>query len=144
MKFKAFTLIDLLVGMTIGSIVISMGIGAYSSLNNALIQNKLYRKEIIGKSELRNILVNDSEKSVSLQYSDDRLLIIQREQIIVFQNIDNSVVRSVNGTSDTLEVKGYLEYAVLEHSILVETILFTSDDGWKFEYHKDYKSLILE
>jgi hypothetical protein len=100
-KIAAFTLMELIIGMIVSSIVVGTCYSGY------LITSKQYNKYEVLKEEVNNIwqlhtcLTTDIKRAESLTYTENHLTLKNDSLLLVYVFNDSCITRSVNETTDT-------------------------------------------
>ncbi|MBN8696074.1 MAG: prepilin-type N-terminal cleavage/methylation domain-containing protein [Bacteroidetes bacterium] len=105
MKLKGFTLLELLIGMIISSIVISVCYTVYYMVNKQYVEFREVRSELVNLMFLNSELENNFYHSNNVQMSDKELCFGYRDKSICFVFMDSVVVRKEAMVSDTFRVK---------------------------------------
>lgn len=138
MKIKAFTIIDLLLGMILSSIVISICIRTLQSVNSELRQNSKNQIKRMDESNVKCYFIYDAENADSLKPDNGNIMIFKNSELIRWVFQERSIIRN----SDTLEVNADVVFLQNELN-LIEEIKFEFLNGSSFKFKKKYYSLKL-
>jgi prepilin-type N-terminal cleavage/methylation domain-containing protein len=105
-KLPAFTLMELLIGMIISSIVISFGYGAYSLVYKQYLSYKKIKNEIVEVTQLNTILYTDLVKAELVSFNENELAIDRKNNSPLLYDFNNSIVlRKDVGVIDTFKIE---------------------------------------
>jgi len=149
MKLSAFTLLELLIGMIISSIIITIGYSSYSIINKQFSSYKLYRTELV---EIANL-----NSEIEKEFSDSEFVLRNQNQLtfkhkdsreVKFEFNEHFILRNEMQAIDTFWVnnKNYT-FGFLDNSeIFVSTFSFNSNligEDVFLNFEKKYSSDIL-
>lgn len=143
MKLSAFTIIDMVVGMTIGSIVISLGLGAYSSLSKSISSNSEINQKRNKNMEVVQVVLTDITSCERITYRNDTIILHGNMNHINYKIEDSCLLRLDNNIQDTLIKKVELNFGYFDNSDFINEILVQDQGDWSFRFRKEYHSLIL-
>lgn len=89
---RAFTLMELLIGMIISSIVISFGYGAYSLIYKQFLSYKKVKKEIVDVMQLNSILHTDLAKAELISFNENKLTIDRKDDLPLLYDFNDSII----------------------------------------------------
>lgn len=142
MKLAAFTIIDVLVAMALGSIVVALGLDGFEKFRTVVRANEGVQELRNNRSEIRTLIAVDCTSSDSLKEKNGEL-IIYGKQVIRYRMEENRILRTIGVHTDTLAIHGSLTFGYLDNTELVRTVEFSDLGGWEFRYVKDYRSIVL-
>jgi prepilin-type N-terminal cleavage/methylation domain-containing protein len=103
-KIKAFTLIELLIGMIISALVISFAYTAYILMHRQFLKYKDNRKQITDTMTLNTILNNDFSGSQWVYYQEESLVFSTPGNTLEYIFGDSMMVRIAGEVSDTFHL----------------------------------------
>ena len=101
-RVNAFTLFELMIALTITSIVIIVTILAYSIINKQFINYQRQSESVNRIYQAINTLENDLSRTVLLKASSDSLILWNYDQKLVYYSDESALWRMLNTNSDTL------------------------------------------
>lgn len=101
-RVNAFTLFELMIALTITSIVIIVTILAYSIINKQFINYQKQSESVNRIYQAINTLENDLDRTVILKSSSDSLILWNYDQKLVYYSDESALWRVLNTNSDTL------------------------------------------
>ena len=129
-KLKAFTLLELLIGMIISSIVIAIGYASYNMIYKQYLLYKSYRTELVEFAGLNSELHNNFYNSERVKAKETSLFFeFKNEKEIVFEFNDEFILRKEKESIDTFKVNvlNYKFFLQNESNIIVNAISFDSE-----------------
>ncbi|MFL5763638.1 MAG: PilW family protein [Bacteroidia bacterium] len=147
-KLEAFTLMELLVGMIISSLVISFGYGIYQVVQEQFRQYKTVKTELMQAAIFRSVLENDFFSADEVYGSREDLTINSKTGAIRYEFGREFILRRVEGSIDTFHIASS-EIALtpaLEESDLLSSCEFDGvvcDEIQHFIFSKSYDAAIL-
>lgn len=105
-KLKAFTLLELLIGMLISSLMITFCYTGYSLIYRHFLNYKSIKEEIITSAQLHAALNNDFITSKTINFDADVLTLTRKSApplLYIFKA--NNIIRTDNQTSDVFYLK---------------------------------------
>lgn len=151
-KLKAFTLMELMIGMIIGSIVVGFCYMGYSIIWKQFIDFKKTKQEINNTIQFNEILMNDFSRSEKILFSDNQLAFHSDSSVIIYNFTETFILRSNNDNTDTFKfVTSELQPQYLEEIKSVSTGIIKSfsfnakilDNEEKFSFYKAYSASFL-
>jgi prepilin-type N-terminal cleavage/methylation domain-containing protein len=103
-KIKAFTLMELLVGMVIGSIVIALGYSTYAIIYKQYSSYKKTKQQVVETIQLNTIMSTDFINSDVITYSNDKLILNKNNSALEYQFNDSFITRTQHELTDTFKV----------------------------------------
>jgi prepilin-type N-terminal cleavage/methylation domain-containing protein len=104
-KLKAFTLMELLIGMIISSMVIASGYYAYSIIFDRFEKYRDVKKKLVTGEQLNSILNNDAFTADLISFRDDELVLTKGpEKSIRYHFYDERIIRTEQEVSDTFAI----------------------------------------
>lgn len=107
-KISAFTVLELIVAMTVSVIVIAIGYGAFNLINkqyNTQLQQKMK------KAHMANFITNIDEDcfvSSRIFLEEDKLVLITSDSLTISYDFnDSTIARNQSNRSDTLIISDY-------------------------------------
>lgn len=148
-RLKAFTLIELLIGMILSAIIISFAYSCYSILAKEFLSYKDVKKQINETITLNSILNNDFVNSEFIYYKDDVLTIEKKGSKQEYSFLENTILRTDGEVTDTFHFSaskiniGYLKESDHSAQILVNDFSFVAkvlDENESFYFTKNYSA----
>jgi len=149
-KLKAFTLLELVIGMIIGSLVTGFCYSAYSIVSRQYISYKKTRKEITAAMDLNTLLSSDFLDAKSIRYTDNMLHIEKGNGSSPdYLFVDSAVIRTFITRSDTFYVKpvdiksAFFNEENNETTWLINEFSFNGnvvDESQHFHFYKKYSA----
>lgn len=104
-KIAAFTLMELLIGMIVSSIVITFGYMAYSLIYERFLDHKTVKMKMMETLQLNTTLANDLQKAEIISKEEDKLILVTKNgSQLQYEFDDDFIVRKQNETVDTFKV----------------------------------------
>jgi prepilin-type N-terminal cleavage/methylation domain-containing protein len=149
-KLKAFTLIELIIGMIIGSIVVGSCYTGYSFVLKQYYNYKQTKDTINEAMLLHTLISTDFNNARILSYKENNLQVALDSVNIMYSFEDSFILRKESDVIDTF----YLQPKAIHFSFLKENDLGNIidelffevtifDETKKFHYSKQYSSDIL-
>lgn len=105
-RIKAYTIMELLVGMALSSIVISSAFYSYLTINNEFNRFRSAKSTILELSELNEQLDREFDFSEKILFSNGLLTFnFVDRKTIKYEFIDTFIIREMDGIKDTFELK---------------------------------------
>jgi prepilin-type N-terminal cleavage/methylation domain-containing protein len=147
-KLKAFTLMELLVGMVISGLVIAFGAGAYQVIGRQFMQYKKVKQELMEAAMFRSVMENDCFNASAVYGTADELQLANGKQAIKYKLGVEFILRTVAETSDTfrIAVSGPQLRPVREGSALLDQVEFKGNvcgELQDFSFSKQYDAAVL-
>ncbi|MEQ9064057.1 MAG: hypothetical protein RIE58_07760 [Vicingaceae bacterium] len=142
MSLKGFTIIDVLIGMILSSLVIGFGLTAYLHASKAINRRMSMMKEVNMLSELRYVLTTDMERATEIRKEDGLVKMIGNQHRVSYQNSNSFVLRLVNDHTDTL-FQGNMNVEYFKDGESLVNLIEFRAGSWSFRYQKDYASVPL-
>jgi len=145
-RLKAFTLLELLIGMVISSIIITIGYTSYRVIYKQYLNYKLTRKEMIEVAAFQNEFQNNfynaevvkaEENAICFEFSGDKK--------IKFTFFDTFITREINELIDTFKIENNNRVKVYidENNTEIKAFMFNStlfNEPIVFSFQKQYSS----
>ena len=104
-KIRAFTLMELLIGMIISSIVISFGYGSYTVIYKQFLSFKEIKKDIVEKMQLNTVINSDFMNAELVNYHDKKLTFTRiQSNPLEYEFEDSLIVRKDQDVKDTFKL----------------------------------------
>lgn len=103
-KLKAFTLLELLIGMIISSLVIAFGYGSYELIYKQFLNYKNVKVQLIQAEQLRSTWTTDMQKAKMVSFNENKLNLSQEDDILEYTFLDSMIIRKDKEVSDTFFV----------------------------------------
>ncbi len=152
-KFKAFTLIELLIGMIISSIVITFCYMSYTMISKQYMNYKLIKEELVDALQFNSILNNDIEKANSIHFNENKLIIVTEfNEILEYNFVERYILRNSDAVVDTFNLMPVnvapnfvLNDGDAENKLLVSFSFDAEVLGEleHFEFHKTYDAVTM-
>jgi prepilin-type N-terminal cleavage/methylation domain-containing protein len=146
-KFKAFTLVELLVGMIISALVISFCYSAYTIIYKQFLNYKNIKTQLVNAMQLNTILTTDFITSESVFYNEDKLVLNSLDKsFLIYSFNDGYILRTQNETTDTFKLVAdefKISYLSEISSFLVNEISFDAtvlNEKEHFNFYKNYSA----
>lgn len=146
-KLPAFTLMELLVGMIISSIVIGFGYGTYALVYKQYLSYKTVKKEIVEAMQLNSILNSDFAAAENILFNENKLTIDKKDNIYLQYDFNDSIVlRKENEITDTFKIVPVAitaSFIFPEQKAVVSTFSFQAkllDETEGFVFTKNYSA----
>lgn len=154
MKIKAFTLMELLIGMIISAIVIAFCYSAYFIVSERLTSYRTSKAEINETMTLRALLYNELESCEFATYdsSSHKISFKKYNGSSEYTFSETCILRKVNEVLDTFKIKStdlLIEYPQERKgyaSVFIGKISFKAkvlDENYDFSFYKNYSSEVL-
>lgn len=146
-KLQAFTLMELLVGMIISSIVIGFGYGVYSLMYKQYSSYKIVKREVVGAMQLNSVINNDFSNAEIISFSDNKLTINRHNKLpLQYDFSDSLILRKDNEITDTFKiVPGAIvaNYIFPDQKAIVKIFSFDTQvlkEAEHYTFNKDYSA----
>lgn len=103
-KLKAFTLMELLVGMVISSIVIAFGYSAYALIYKQYVSYKSVKTTVVETMQLHTTMSNDFNNAECITFGENKLKLSGSNKLLMYNFIDSLVIRGDQEMSDTFKL----------------------------------------
>jgi len=104
-KIRAFTLMELLVGMIISSLVIAFGYGTYSLIYKQYLSYKTVKMEIVNIAQLNSVLNHDFATAEMISFNEHKLNIDRKNSFPLVYNFNDSIILRIdNELTDTFKI----------------------------------------
>lgn len=156
-KLRAFTLIELLIGMIISSIVIGFGYAAYSLIYKQYLGYKNVKERLVETAQLNQILSNDLLNAENISFDENTLSLLKKNpNILQYQFLDTLILRKENEVTDTFRIspvniqttfllrdnKTFLKQFSFDADALGEKEHFTFTKNYSAETLMNYEPLV--
>ena len=153
-KLRAFTLMELLVGMIVSSIVISFGYATYSLIYKQYRSYRIIKNELADVSQLSFILNNDMANAEMVSLKENLLSIDRKDKLPLLYDFNDSIVlRKENDICDTFKIapsavtagfifpdqKAIVKYFSFEAKVLGEIEHFVFSKNYSAEILMNYE-----
>lgn len=149
-KLPAFTLMELLIGMIISSMIIASAYYAYSIIYDRYEQYRTIKKKIMESQQLQSVLNNDAYICDRISFDGNTLLLLKKnDKSVNYRFYDDVITRTENELSDTFAIAPVnikMEFHFPEHKQFVEQFSFETrilDEQAFFSFTKAYTSELL-
>jgi prepilin-type N-terminal cleavage/methylation domain-containing protein len=146
-KIPAFTLMELLIGMIISSIVIGFGYATYSLIYKQYLGYKDVKEKIVELTQLDHVLRTDLITAEIISFNDNKLFLSGKDfKIVQYHFQDSLIVRTANEVKDTFQVS---PVHIKAGFLLPDKMMFLTqfsfdaealDEKEHFAFTKDYSS----
>lgn len=149
---KAFTLMELLVGMVISSIVIAFGYSTYAIIYKQYLSYKSVKTTVVETMQLHTTMSNDFNNAECITFGENKLKLSGPDKLLMYNFIDSLVIRSEKEMSDTFQLAAndIQTTSVFNHGInndtLINSLQFNIsvfDNKEHFTFTKKYSAHIL-
>jgi hypothetical protein len=155
-KLPAFTLLELLIGMIISSLVIASAYYAYAIIYDRYEQYRLMKKKLLESEQFQSVLNNDAYISDVISFNDDQLVMTKPNGTSVqYHFYDRLITRAENDRSDTFalvavniksqflfpEDQQFVQQFSFETQVLEEHAFFSFTKAYPSELLVNYKKL---
>jgi hypothetical protein len=148
-KLKAFTLMELIIGMIVGSIVVGMCYSAYSMIFRQYGDYKKIKQQVNEAMRLQTALSLDFTKCELVEYKQEQLGFTMDSCLVRYQFVQPLIIRSEREVSDTFHFEGtgarpgFLEPGNegIISSFSFEAVILGEKE--LFNYSKDYSAAFL-
>lgn len=103
-KLRAFTLMELLVGMIVSSIVIAFGYSAYALIYKQYLSYKSVKTTVVETMQLNAAMSNDFNNAAYITFYDNILKMNSDNKLLTYNFIDSLVIRSDREMLDTFKL----------------------------------------
>lgn len=104
-KIKAFTLMELLIGMIIGCIVVALGYSTYNIIFKQYSAYKAIKNKVVEIMQLNTVMNNDFTTADFITFSDNKLILNNRDTLLEYYFNDSYIIRTNNTFADTFQLK---------------------------------------
>lgn len=104
-KIKAFTLMELLIGMIVGCIIIALGYSTYTIMFNQYSSYKTIKNKVVEIMQLNNVINTDVIAADFITYSDNKLTLNKSDTLLEYYFNDSYIIRTNNIFADTFQLK---------------------------------------
>jgi prepilin-type N-terminal cleavage/methylation domain-containing protein len=144
-KLRAFTLLELLIGMIISSIVIGFGYAAYSLIYKQYLVYKQVKEKIVEITQLDHVLSTDMRNAEIISFNEHTLSLFgQNQHTLEYDFQDSLIVRKENELSDTFKIPAVniqAGFLLPGNTAFVKQFSFDAaalDEQERFRYTKNY------
>ncbi|MGQ0827041.1 MAG: PilW family protein [Bacteroidota bacterium] len=104
-KLRAFTLMELLIGMIVSSIVIGFGYGTFFLIYKQYSSFKTVKIELVDVAQLNSILNHDFAIAEMIAFNENKLIIDRKNNLPLVYNFNDSIIlRTDNELVDTFKI----------------------------------------
>lgn len=101
-RIAAFTLLELLIGMILSSIVIGFCYTGYSIIHKQYLNYNIIKKQNTAAIQLNSILNTDFINTGYVMYDTDKLILNSKNKVqLQYEFKENYILRGANGLTDT-------------------------------------------
>lgn len=146
-KIAAFTLMELLIGMIISSIVISFGYMAYNLIYDGFLNFKKVKATMMETNQLNTTFGNDVRNAEIISSNENKLILFNKnEQELRYEFLPDYVLRTHGELTDTFKVA---THNIQQHFLFPENNMFLQQFSFdatvlnepeSFQYSKSYSS----
>ena len=145
MRIRGFTIMDTMVGMILILLISSFGILGLSNLNQSISRWKEQHLVKEKRNEIRHLIFMEVERAIEIRKNDEAISFIRHNETIRYFNVDNKVLRKTNEKVDTIfSLKSLVGVPLNADPNFLEEIQIEMQDGWAFNYAKEYGSVPLK
>ncbi len=147
-KLRAFTLMELLVGMIISSIVISFGYAAYTLIYKQFISYRHTKEKVMELAQFDQVLSNDLLRAEVVYFHENALQFFQKNAIRTLQYnfYDDLILRKENELTDTFKISQAqlkMHFLLPDKQLFLDQLSFDTDvfgEKEHFTFDKTYSS----
>jgi prepilin-type N-terminal cleavage/methylation domain-containing protein len=146
-KLPAFTLLELLIGMIISSIVIGFGYAAYSLIYKQYLGYKKVKEKIVEITQFDHVLTTDITAAETISFNDNTLSLYGKDsKTLQYHFQDVLILRTENETTDTFKIAPVhlkTDFFLPGKTIFVTQFSFdaeTLEEREHFSFTKSYSS----
>jgi prepilin-type N-terminal cleavage/methylation domain-containing protein len=146
-KIKAFTLMELIIGMIIGSIVVGFCYTGYRMILKQYLDFKKTKTEIGETMQFNTALRNDFVNAQTISYNENHLVMLNDSSKIEYEFAETFILRDVKDVSDTFHLKPKEIQPVflseINENLIIQGFSFNAEIlGEKeiFQYQKNYSA----
>jgi prepilin-type N-terminal cleavage/methylation domain-containing protein len=146
-KLSAFTLIELLIGMIISSIVIGFGYAAYSLIYKQYLSYKQVKEKVVEITLFKQVLSTDMQQAAIISFSENTLSLLNKNKNpLEYHFYDDFIVRKEKELSDTFKISASnvkTNFLFQDQLIFVNEFSFDAnvlDEKEHFTFAKNYSS----
>ena len=103
-NIKAFTILEIVIGLAIISIIISMTYGIYVMLNRQLLEYNSNSEAINFYNELDGHIRRDFYNANKLHFNEESMILLNSFEKVSYEIIDQKMIRIKNSVIDTFPV----------------------------------------
>lgn len=149
---KAFTLMELLVGMIISSLVIVFSYGAYELIYKQFLMYKSVKSKVVETTQFTTVLTTDFSNAQTVRFANNTIDLQLDNNTICYKLLDSVVVREFQEVSDTFQLKpidiiaNEVYPSQMQDNMLIDQILFDADVNGEvqhFTFVKHYPADVL-
>ncbi len=105
-NLKAFTILELVIGMVVSSLVISMVYSIYDNISRQMIQYKNQQDELMEYNQFQSIFHKDIKWSNEIVTMDSEKIALRgTSDTIVYNFLDNAIIRKATASLDTFGIR---------------------------------------
>jgi prepilin-type N-terminal cleavage/methylation domain-containing protein len=149
-KLRAFTLMELMIGMIVSSIVTGMCYSGYMLISRQYQDYHKLKEQVNESMQLYTVLANDIAKSRSVLYANEHLQLEGDSVSLNYFFTDDCILRNVNEITDTFRYAATdiqaVPVAEKGNAGLIQTFSFSVkmfDEATTFLYTKQYDAAAL-
>jgi hypothetical protein len=150
-KIKAFTIMELLISMTLTGILIVFSFMGYNQIQKLFINYAIQNKFITDYNQLNKALYLISDKAIEIEKMTDHLISFKSDSATVFLEIkDKTLLLKFKAHTDTFDLeskKNTFSFLKLNNetpSNLIENFdceVFFHNQKFKVSFHKEYDAV---
>jgi prepilin-type N-terminal cleavage/methylation domain-containing protein len=152
-KLKAFTLMELLIGMIISAIVISFCYLSYTIIYKQYLSYKSVKKELVEAMELNAVCSRDIANADKVLFEENKLILLQEQhENVEYHFLETIVLRKNQEVIDTFKlapvniVPNYLIHSSGASSLLIslsfDAMVFGEQDHFQFQKLYDAETIV--
>lgn len=151
-KLKAFTLMELLIGMIISSIVISFCYMSYTLIYKQYQNYKIIKKELVEALQFNSVLGHDIVNADRVLFSENKLTLINNHEKGLEYNFSEAfILRKAGEVTDTFKlapmniVSDYIKHESMPGTLLVSFSFdaVVAGDSEHFQFSKRYDAQMI-
>ncbi|MGZ4055068.1 MAG: prepilin-type N-terminal cleavage/methylation domain-containing protein [Bacteroidia bacterium] len=150
-NLKAFTLMELLIGMIVSCIVIGFGYGAYSLIYKQFLSYKKMKEETMEVAQFKSVMSNDIFAADQLCKEDNKIVLKQEKMNLLYEFDNSFILRKVNGLTDTFkistsDINPVYTFENRENNELISSFFFSANvlnEDEVFNFSKEYSAKTL-
>ena len=125
-RFKAFTIIELLVALTISSVVVTLSLYVYFQFQKMVVTNTRIAKQVDNTVLFLTQFRNDFEEAETIKKRDSNMLSISLYKGDITYVFEDSAIRKIRNRAEMVFGVGFENYSVFvsEKHNLVERLSF--------------------
>jgi prepilin-type N-terminal cleavage/methylation domain-containing protein len=153
-KLSAFTLMELLIGMIISSIVITFGYLAYQLITKQYLSYKTIKQVLVDASQFHTTFTNDLQNAEIANASESKIFLFYKNTpALEYEFAEKYIIRKREDLTDTFKIvsthikqeclfpeeKSFLQHFSFEVNLLNELEVFNFEKIYSSETLMNYK-----